>query len=409
MRWMAVLGAVTAACATVEGEGTGFAPASSYDDRLALLDLLVEHHPYPGAGTDGAWPDHRAGITLQTQWQAASGRATRDADGDLDGWWPNVNWTLSVWQFEAQQRHRGDLADVPLGLPDDARFAMPEDVGRMWAAYYEAIDRAHDDVAAGRLTPRQESERARELQQMMWDVHVAAVHEGLRRNVNHMNRLPPGENRFAISWGLTAVEYLAAANLPSDADTIGRMQTLLLPMRTVMPGDYGEALPADLTWHQHTALHGMDLLHEIQLATEGELFALWKNALARPRCAALCPYLLDQALGEGVENLPAYLYDVIDWISGVGERPSWAENGETLDCQSDGAGAMTCSAGGERLRYQCNLATGVRDWSCRTCLPDQPGTALFASLFCPDGSTLTPGGRCEVREAGAFATAACLP
>lgn len=406
MRWIAVTLAA-AGCTAGDVVSLELDPTASYDDRVAMLAILADEHPYPGAGTDGAWPDHRAGIVLQTEWQSASGRATRDGSGRVDGWWPNVNWTLSVWQFEAQQRYRGGFGDIAIVVPGDPRFALPEDVGRGWAEYYDAIDRAREDVAAGRLTPRQESERARELQQMMWDVHVAAVREGLARNGDRAGVLAPGEDRFAVSWGYTAVEFIAAANFPSDAGSIGRMQELLLPLRPVVPGDYDDAGPPDLTWHQHMAVHAMEVLHEVEAASDGILLEVWQNALAQPRCAALCPYLLDQGLYEGLDDLPAYLWDVIDWMSGIDQRPGWAANGEVLDCEPTGDGAMACSAAGEPLPFECSLATGVREWSCRTCLPDGSGAAMFTRMFCPDGTTATPGGPCEVLEAGRFASGAC--
>ena len=76
----------------MEGDVVALDPGRSYEDRLALTALLEDAHPYPGAGTVHAWPDHRAGIVLQTEWQLASGRATTGSNGQLDGWWPNVNY-----------------------------------------------------------------------------------------------------------------------------------------------------------------------------------------------------------------------------------------------------------------------------------------------------------------------------
>ena len=135
MRHLSWLVTFAIGCAAEPQPAVVLDPTRSYADRLALMAMLESAHPYPGSGTD-AWPDHRAGIVLQTEWQLASGRTTRAANGLLDGWWPNVNWTLSVWQFQAQQRFRGEFSGVEVIEPELPRFDMPDSVGRMWADYY---------------------------------------------------------------------------------------------------------------------------------------------------------------------------------------------------------------------------------------------------------------------------------
>ncbi|HEY5922803.1 MAG TPA: Leg1-related protein [Kofleriaceae bacterium] len=274
----------------------------------------------------------------------------------------------------------------------------------MWADYYAAIDAAREDVAAGRLSPREQSQRSRELQRDMWDVHVAAVEAGLSTNRDRLAQLPPPEQRFARAWGYTAVEFIAAGDFPSDRDSIGRTQAIILPLRLVADGDFGDG-SADLTWHQHMALHAMDALHEAERLTNHALFRAWQEALAEPRCAALCPFILDQALAEELDGLPSYLRSALDVLQGIDRRPAWAVNGSALSCSGSDPSALSCKASGTTRSFTCSLASGVREWSCRTCVAD--GTAVFVRMFCPAAATNEPGGACSVVEAAEIASGGC--
>ena len=238
----------------------------------------------------------------------------------------------------------------------------------------------------------------------MWDVHVAAVEAGLYGNRDRLARLPPAEARFARSWGYTAVEFIAAGDFPSDRDSIGRTQAIILPRRLVADGDFGDAA-SDLTWHQHMALHAIDALYAAEELSNGALFRAWREALAQPRCAALCPYILDQALAEELDSLPSYLRAALDLLQGVDRRPAWAANGSTLACSGSDESALACRVGATTRSFQCSVASGVREWSCRTCVGS--GTAVFTRMFCPDGSTSIPTGACSILEATEIASGGC--
>lgn len=379
------------------GEVTVLDPSRSYPDRLRLLELLEQRHPYP----DG-WPDHRAGIELQTAWQLRSGRTTTDDAGLLDGWWPNVNYTLSVWQFQAQQQLLGEFPEVRVVTNADARFDMPEHVAEGWVAYYEAIDAARADADAGLLVPTEASARARDLQRKMWAVHVDAVHAGLAVNEDRLASLPPGEDRFSTSWGVTAVDFLAVANFPSDEENIDRTQRALLPERIVTADDYEPGGGADLSWHQRQALFGMERLHESEQQTGGALFRIWRNAAARPRCDALCSYLMDQGIDEDPSTLLDYMTGAVSYIAS--NRSTSDLELQDLSCDTvDADGpirAVACETARGTLSLDCTLAVGVRDWNCRGCPRwEEPAYGVFAHLFCPSGSPGAPAGTCEVRHA----------
>ncbi len=265
-------------------------PHASYADRIELLGLLAERHPYPAG-----WPDQRAGILLQTKWQNRSGRALADGSGRLTSFWPAANWTLTVWQLEALQR-RGELADVALA---ERALPLPDEVADAILGYYDALDAAR---AGG-------SERADAwpaLQRRMWTFHVRAIARGLDAAANELRALPPGEARFAEAWGHGLVGLLAAVNFPTEFDTIRPLQALL-PSRLVQPADWDPAAASDLSVAQRGTLTAMRALFEAERDGGGRLARRLADAAATGAGARAAANHLLEALAFGGAGAAAFL------------------------------------------------------------------------------------------------------
>lgn len=254
-------------------------PARSYADRLELCALLASAHPYPA--TIG---DQRAGIVAQTKWQERSGRALVDGDGRLGTWWPLANWTLTVWQLGALQR-RGELSDVTVA---DDMLPLDDAVAGAILEYYDRLDAARDDAFA--------------LQRALWRFHVCAIERGLALAADRLATLPPAEARFAESWGHCLVGLLAAANAPTDHDSIRGMQRLL-PSRLVTDEDWG----APASEPQQRVLHGMRALHDDERRTGGELATRLAAVAVTPDGARSAATSLWQALAFGGPDAAAHL------------------------------------------------------------------------------------------------------
>ena len=226
-------------------------PERSYADRIALLGLLAEAHPYPPG-----WPDQRAGILLQTKWQDRSGRAIADEDGRLGSWWPTANWTLTVWQLEALHA-RGELVELSLA---ERPLPLPAEVATDILAYYDALDAARTEPS---------TDRRDELQRLMWRFHVRAIERGLQASGPRLNALGQAEAHFAEAWGHCLVGLLAAVNFPTEHEAVRGMQRML-PPRLVRDEDWDPAAPSDLSDAQRATLLAMRSLHESERDSGGE-------------------------------------------------------------------------------------------------------------------------------------------
>jgi hypothetical protein len=241
-------------------------PERSYADRIELLGLVAERHPYPEG-----WGDQRAGILLQTEWQHRSGRGISDADGRLDSWWPIANWTLTVWQLEALQR-RGELDEVRLA---ERPLPLPDEVAAPILGYYDRLDELRRARAA------REPARVGELQRLLWSFHVRAIEHGLSHGAPHLRALPAAEARFAESWGHCMVGLLAAVNSRTELDAMRGMQQIL-PPRLLAPDDWDPRAPSDLSEAQRRTLAAMRALYESEQASGGELERALRRTAATP-------------------------------------------------------------------------------------------------------------------------------
>lgn len=240
-------------------------PCRSYADRLRLMRMLEDAHPYPFAGTAQAWPDGRDGFISQTSWQLQSGRAARSANGDtLWGWWPNVNYTLTAWQLTVLQE-RGELAGVQLvHYLDGNRFDPTPEAARAIIAYYDELDRTRADAEAGRVSPADVPIRQRRLQQLLWTLHSTAIKAGLARNEDLLAKLSFAERRFSQAWGYSVVDLLTTVNFPTDAGRIVPLNQLLLPQRVVTTSDLNPLGSSDLPASQRAGVLALIALDEFE-------------------------------------------------------------------------------------------------------------------------------------------------
>jgi Leg1 len=257
-------------------------PERSYADRLALLALLAEAHPYP----EGS-PDQRAGIVLQTKWQDRSGRALAGAGGMLDSWWPIANWTLTVWQLEALKA-RGEMPQVSLAARP---LPLPGEVAAAICDYYDRLD-----AGAGHF----------ELQRLLWRFHVLAIGHGLRAAGPRLQSLPAAEARFAESWGFCMVGLLAAVNFPTEFDTVRGMQRLL-PPRLLSEADWDPAAPSDLSEAQRATAFAMRALYESERASGGAFERALAERSAAPEGARASANHLFETLAFGGRGAPELL------------------------------------------------------------------------------------------------------
>ena len=260
------------------GDPVTLDPARSYADRLELCARLAAAHPYPaGVG------DQRAGIVAQTRWQERSGRALADGDGRLATWWPLVNWTLTVWQLRALQR-RGELADVTVA---DDMLPLDDETAAAIVEYYDRLDAGGDAFA---------------LQRALWRFHVRAIERGLVLAADKLAALPAAEARFAEAWGHGLVGLLAAANAPTDHESIRGMQRLL-PSRLVTDEDWN----ASGTEPHQRVIVAMRAVYDDERRTGGELAARLAALAATPEGAHAGATALWQALVFGGPDAAAHL------------------------------------------------------------------------------------------------------
>ena len=258
-------------------------PERSYADRLQLLQILAEKHPYPAG-----WADQRAGIVLQTKWQDRSGRAIAGEDGRLTSWWPTANWTLTVWQLEALQE-RGDLKDVELA---ERPWPLPPAVASSLHEYYDRLDAA---------TP--EADVRFELQRLLWQFHVAAIQIGLSQSEPELQKLGAAEARFAESWGRCMVGLLAAVNFPTEFENVRGMQRML-PSRLLKDEDWNGA--SDLSEPQKNTMVAMRALFEFE-RNGGDLEKRLSLASRDPAGARAMQNHLFETLAFGGQNAPEFL------------------------------------------------------------------------------------------------------
>lgn len=289
-------------------------PAGSYEDRLRLLDVLREAHPYPFDGSPSAWPDHRGGIHVQTRWQLESGRATTDAAGRLWGWWPNVNWGLTAWPLEALQL-RGELTHVRIAGAGDARFRLPPAVVDAVHEYADAIDAVRARAEAGTLPCAEVPDEKARLQALMRKLHTVSLDAALPRNEDARALLPDGERVFSSNWGYSLVRLLAAANFPTDEATVSRIQELVLPSRFVDAADYDPSSASDLSAAERGGLVAMRAFHELEQRTGWLLHRTVQAASRLPGAAGAAASLIEQALRRGAGAADFLLHQLRDLVA----------------------------------------------------------------------------------------------
>jgi hypothetical protein len=301
-----------AACDVADADR--FDPTAGYPDRLRILERLAQEHPFPFAQSDDfvdgddSSRDRMAGIYFQSKWQMTSGRDLRGDDGRLWSFWPNVNWTLTVWQLEAL-RSRGELPQVEVATYDDPRFVMPDDVRDKILAYYDEVDRLRAAVASGDIPAAGTIETEHKLQRLLWDFHRLALKVAIPRNQDVLEALPEGERRFASAWGLTIVEMLGVINFPTTEPFAVKLQQAALPQRLVDADDLSIASASDLPALVRAGVVGVVSIHDLEQLRGGALLVALKAAARLLSQGALADGFL-LALGSA-ENAAAALLDLI--------------------------------------------------------------------------------------------------
>jgi hypothetical protein len=230
-------------------------PTDSYEDRLYMLERVADAHPMPAG-----WPDPRDGLRVQTRWQLDSGRAALGTTGRAYGWWQNVNWTLTVWQFQALQQ-RGEFKDVKVNTWKN--YAVPPDVTAAALALSDAIDRARAGIGVNDVGAAQA-----ELQRRFWTFHETARAVGLPRNAALLDALPDGEREFSRAFsGL--VHIAAAVNLPSSESVMVTLNRLLLPARVLSAQDITLTGPSSLPVTHRLAVAALIGIEEFEQASGG--------------------------------------------------------------------------------------------------------------------------------------------
>lgn len=354
-------------------------PTRSYDDRVRILELIAEAHPYP----DG-WPDQRDGIRAQTEWQAASGRSTRAADGRIYGWWPNINWTLTVWQIQALQR-RGELTWVQIEGFADPRFALPASIEAAVWEYYDEVDAARRRSEIGAVSPDERRAIEWRLQGLLWDYHSEAVRIALARNEDLIDDLPDGERQFATSWAYSLVEILAVIRFPTDEETVRGIQQSALPPRLVAPRDFDLTATSDLSALCRGGLIAIRALHRFERLTGGALRWFLARAVDNAERAAHAAHVFVDALSSAGDGIVDFIWDAItgsphdhggetappgsaDACGGVtyegycnGGVVVWCDGGAlaSADCAAEGLG---CGWVGDDVGYYCVSGCGDLDY-----------------------------------------------
>jgi hypothetical protein len=239
------------------------------------------------------WPDARDGLRLQTEWQMDSGRAESNAKGRIDGWWGNINWTLTVWQMRVLQRERGEFRNVKLTIWKD--YEPNADVSRELLEYYDLVDGTHRDADAGWFTKHV---RQYDLQQQLWQFHVAAVDSGLALNKAYLKRLPAGERQFAEAWGYTMVDMIALINFPTHDEWLGPFNDAAMPRRIITPADLKVFGDSDLPFDQRASVMAIHKIHKSEKGTGGLLKKTLKLFITSAERAELAAHVLFEALQD---------------------------------------------------------------------------------------------------------------
>jgi hypothetical protein len=267
-------------------------PAVNYYDRKTMITLLQKKHP-----SAAGFADRNAGILLQTDWQITSGRAVPAV------WWPAVNWTLTVFQFQTRMA-RGDFPGVV--VKNLTKYVLPTSVATAANAYYATVD---DYTAkAPAMTYKDRAAREFYIQKLMWDYHIAAITQGLQNAAPDLAKLPLAEQTFAMAWGDGFVDLLAAANFPTDYSTISSLQALLPPTTVLSMNEYdlAKASPAGLTTAQRTAMIAMNEIYKFQKASNRALTGPLRVLGSTQAGAVAAKGILLDALKQG-GNVIAFL------------------------------------------------------------------------------------------------------
>ena len=316
--------AVTSACilAATAASPCTIDPMHDYNDRLAVIQALQMRHPFPAA-LGGASMDLNAGILQQTQWQLASLRhsagasiAAPAAGWSFDGWWPSINYRLTIWQLKALQA-RGEFAGVLLASEQTAPGGGPD---RPPASIVSGVQAYFDEIARAGAT-------LDSIQRKLWGFHIPVVQQATIDWEPKRARLPAGEQTFALNWGKGMVDFIGGINFPTDSTTIAFLQGVALPMRLVVPNDYNLLVSSTLPTPVRNAVIAMKLFWDIQQDLNGQLFVLaFKTYLAALPVQTMVNDVV--AFLNAGNNVWCWIADTFPWLPAppcqTGETPPTA-------------------------------------------------------------------------------------
>ncbi|XP_059886409.1 protein LEG1 homolog [Delphinus delphis] len=225
------------------------------------------------------------GLPLQHGWQYTTGRLvdpSRRTDcgyeyGDrlcisVDSWWADINYFLCALPFLAavDSGIMGISSDQVLLLPppkDQTKFCLnisscqssfPKTM-KKWNALYKRL--------------QSPSSSFDDLLKYLWDAHLSSLKDAYKIFEDRLEYYSKPEADFGRDW-CVALDYLAAASFPTTFIQVSGFQKGL-PPRVLVDGDKAPFI-SDFTDFQNTVLLGLNLLHQVDNATDSLSLTIWK-------------------------------------------------------------------------------------------------------------------------------------
>ncbi|XP_022417564.1 protein LEG1 homolog [Delphinapterus leucas] len=217
------------------------------------------------------------GLPLQHGWQYTTGRLvdpSRRTDcgyeyGDrlcisVDSWWADINYFLCALPFLAavDSGIMGISSDQVLLLPppkDQTKFCL--NISSCQSSFPKTMKKWN--VLYKRL--QSPSSSFDDLLKYLWDAHLSSLKDAYKIFEDRLEYYSKPEADFGRDW-CVALDYLAAASFPTTFIQVSGFQKGL-PPRVLVDGDKAPFI-SDFTDFQNTVLLGLNLLHQVDNATD---------------------------------------------------------------------------------------------------------------------------------------------
>ncbi|XP_044147705.1 protein LEG1 homolog [Bufo gargarizans] len=288
-----------------------------YLERMGMYKILLN---VTAPFLDMKEPDNKRnilwGLPLQHGWQFHTGRlqdpsiqASRGQNSEdqtsisTKSWWACMNYYLAVIPFLGAV-DAGLFEGFPFGIvitrPDESTdFCYSIEDCRTsskaldeWRAFFESIKTSNE--ISNMSVPPLSKEEERVLS-YMWRAHVESINAALPRCSERLRYLSGPEGRFGKEWAMT-VEFLAAANFPTDFQSTNAFQTFL-PNRMLVENDKPPNIP-DFSEEENRVLSILNLIYQANTFTGGFLLRLWKKAMCSEQGRAAGRNLLQNMITD---------------------------------------------------------------------------------------------------------------